>query len=83
MNDKVICIVYVDDIMLYSPNESYILEAIEALKKENTELEVESDVTGFLAVRITNKPDGRIHLTHTGLIQRILAALNMADFNTK
>jgi hypothetical protein len=28
MNDKVICIVYVDDTLLYSPKESYIQEAI-------------------------------------------------------
>jgi hypothetical protein len=83
MNDKVICIVYVDDILFYSPKESYIQEVIEALKKENMELEVESDVAGFLGVLITKKPDGTIHLTQTGLIQRILAALNMDDFNTK
>jgi hypothetical protein len=47
------------------------------------ELEVESDVAGFLGVLITKKPDGKIHLTQTGLIQRILAGLKMADFNTK
>jgi hypothetical protein len=44
MNNKVICIVYVDDTLFYSPKESYIQEAIEALKQENMELEVESDV---------------------------------------
>jgi hypothetical protein len=68
MNDKVICIVYVDDTLFYSPKESYILEAIEYLKKENMVLEVESDVAGFLGVLITKKPDGTLHLTHTGLI---------------
>jgi hypothetical protein len=47
------------------------------------ELEVESDVAGFLGVLITKKPDGTIHLTQAGLIQKILAPLNMADFNTK
>jgi hypothetical protein len=47
------------------------------------ELEVESDVAEFLGVLITKKPDDTIHLTQTGLIQRILEALNMADFNTK
>jgi hypothetical protein len=63
--------------------KDYIQEEIEALKQENMELEVESEVTGFLGVIITKKPDGTIHLTQTGLIQRILAALHMADFNTK
>jgi hypothetical protein len=33
MNDKVICIVYVDDTLFYSPKESYIQEAIETLRK--------------------------------------------------
>jgi hypothetical protein len=47
------------------------------------ELEVESEVAGFLGVLITKDPDGTIHLKHTGSIQIILAALNMADFNTK
>jgi hypothetical protein len=41
MNDKVIFIVYVDDTLLYSPKESCIQEAIEAMKQENMELEVE------------------------------------------
>jgi hypothetical protein len=36
-----------------------------------------------LGVLITKHPDGTIHLIRTGLIQRILAALNMADFNTE
>jgi hypothetical protein len=83
MNDKVICIVYVDDTLFYSQKESYIQETIKALRKEDMKLEVESDVAGFLGVLLAKKLDGTIHLTHTGLIQRILAALNMADFNTK
>jgi hypothetical protein len=77
MNSKVIWIVYVNDTLFYSPKERYIQEAIEALRQENIELEV-----AFLGVLITKKPDGTIHLTQTGLIQRTLAALNMADFNT-
>jgi hypothetical protein len=48
MNDKVRCIVYVDDTLFYSPNESCIIESIEAPKKDNMELEVDSDVAGFL-----------------------------------
>jgi hypothetical protein len=63
MNDNVICIVYVDDTLFYYPKESYILEAIEALKKKNMEMEVESDAAGFLGVLITKKPYGTIHLT--------------------
>jgi hypothetical protein len=63
MNDKVICIDYVDDTLLYSPKKSNIQEAIEALRQENMELEVESDIAGFLGVLITKNPDGTIHLT--------------------
>jgi hypothetical protein len=60
MNDNVICIVYVDDTLFYSPKESYIQEAIEALRTEDMELKVESDVAGFLGVLVTKKPNGTI-----------------------
>jgi hypothetical protein len=40
MNEKIKCTVYVDDTLLCYPKESYILIAIEALKKDNMELEV-------------------------------------------
>jgi hypothetical protein len=36
-----------------------------------------------LGVLITKNPDGTIHLTRNGLIQRILAVFNMTDFITK
>jgi hypothetical protein len=83
MLDKVICIVYVEYTLFYSPKESYIMEAIEALKKENMDLEVESDVSGFLGVLFSKKPGGTINFTQTSLIQRILTASIMVNYNTK
>jgi hypothetical protein len=83
MNDNVVFIVYVYYTLFYSTKESYIQEAAESLRQENVELEVKSDVAVFLGVLMTKKPDGSIQLTQTGLMQRILAASNMADLNTK
>jgi hypothetical protein len=71
-----------DNTLFYFSKESYILESIEALRKDNIDLEVESDVAGFLGVLISKKPDGAINLTQTGLIQRISTSLNVADYNT-
>jgi hypothetical protein len=84
VSDKVKCIVYhVDDTLIYSPKESYLLKSIEALKKESIDLELESDVAGFLGVLIIKKPDGTIHVIQSGVFQIILTALNMVDYNTK
>jgi hypothetical protein len=77
MNDKVICIVYVDDTLFYSPNESYIQEAIESLKQENMELEVESDVARFLGVLITKKPDANCPVIWKSKLQFFIASSTM------
>ena len=43
------------------------------------ELEEENDVAGFLGVHINKKEDGSIELLQTGLIERIIRALNLED----
>jgi hypothetical protein len=47
------------------------------------ELEVEDDVAGFLGVHIDCQKDGSIHLTQTGLIDRMIKALNIGDLPAK
>jgi hypothetical protein len=48
MMDKVICLVYVDDALLYSPKNEYMLEVIQQLKDCNMDLEVEGEWQVFL-----------------------------------
>jgi hypothetical protein len=53
ISEKVICLVYVDDTLLYAKNHEDIDEVIRQLTEErNMALEVEDDVAGFLGVDI-------------------------------
>jgi hypothetical protein len=75
VNDKVICLVYVDDTLFFAKEMSDIDDLIQDLEKTMV-LEVEDDVAGFLGVHIDRRDDGTINLTQTGLIERIITALN-------
>jgi hypothetical protein len=73
-------LVYVDDTLLFSPDEAYIDEVISKLRKSDMELEVEDSVAGFLGVHIErNNTDGSIKLTQQGLIKRIVDALKLGN----
>jgi hypothetical protein len=81
ISDKVICLVYVDDTLLYARNSEDIDEVLRRLQEdEGMQLEVEDDVAGFLGVQITrDEESGEVTLTQTGLINRIIEALNIDD----
>ena len=49
ISDKVICLVYVDEKIFFSPEEKYIDEAIKRLLDAELELKVETLLTDFLA----------------------------------
>jgi hypothetical protein len=81
ISDKVICVVYVDDCLFFSPCASDIDESIAAIKERGMDLEVEDSVEGFLGISIkreSNDNNGElITLTQTGLIDRIIIALGL------
>ncbi len=78
MNDKMIVIIYVDDILIYGRRgeESQIDELIEALKKEEVALHKEGTAEGYLGVDI-QRDGNRITLQQRGLTQRIIEALGL------
>jgi hypothetical protein len=79
VSDKVICLVYVDDTLFYSPKVEYINEVIDRLKALDMDLEVEGSVAGFLGVHIARDDvTGTITLTQEGLIKRIVEALGVS-----
>jgi hypothetical protein len=82
VNDKVICLVYVGDTLFFAKEMSDIDDLIQDLEKTMV-LEVEDDVAGFLGVHIDRRDDGTINFTQTGLIERIITALNIADVPAK
>lgn len=83
VSDKVICLVYVDDTLLFSPKQEYIDEVLEQLKENEMDLEIESDVAGFLGVNIDYRADGTIEMTQKGLIKRIVKALDVEHLPIK
>jgi hypothetical protein len=76
-SDKVICLVYVDDTLLYADGMQAIDNCIVALRNAGMGLEVEDDVEGFLGVHIDRKYDGKIRMTQMGQTDRIIKALNI------
>ena len=79
VSDKCICLVYVDDTLFFSPKQSHIDEAIDKLKKDEMDLEIEDSVAGFLGVHIErNDDDQTIKLTQSGLAKRVIDALGDA-----
>jgi hypothetical protein len=78
IGSPVICIVYVADLLFWSPNEEYIYKFGERLHAEEVELEEESDAAGFLVVQLhCNKTTGYIHMTQEGLIKCVIEALGL------
>jgi Reverse transcriptase (RNA-dependent DNA polymerase) len=84
VSDRVICLVYVDDTLFYSPKEEWIDEVIQQLKDNDMDLEVEGEVAGFLGVHIVRDQDDKgITLTQTGLINRIVEAAGITHLPIK
>jgi hypothetical protein len=79
ISDKVICLCYVDDTLLFSPKQEWIDEVIDKLKNTaDLSVEIEDDVAGFLGVQIKRDDEkGTVTLTQTGLIDRIIDALEI------
>ena len=82
ISKKVICLVYVDDTLMFARDMKDIDEAIEMLHKKGLTLEVEDDVAGFLGVHVSrDAKNGRVTLTQKGLIDRIIEALHIEDLD--
>jgi len=60
ISEKVKCLVYVDDNLFFSPNESDFDVVLEKMRKLKKELNVEDDVAGFLGVLIKKLDGDRI-----------------------
>jgi hypothetical protein len=67
VSDRVICIVYVDDTLYFSPRQEYIAEMSFKLVSCCLSLEAEDKVACFLGVLIERRGDGTILMTQQGL----------------
>jgi hypothetical protein len=80
---KSICVCWVDDCLFFSMDMNTVNGVIDALKKAGYDVEKEDDFAGFLGVDIKRNPDGTVELLQTGLTDRIIAAMGLADANGK
>ena len=89
-SDTVIILVYVDDCIMITRQEKHIDNLIDSLRSGKLPngnigrkyfLDVEGDYAGFLGIDISKSEEieGAIELLQTGLIDWILAALNLDD----
>ena len=84
VSDKVICLVYVDDTLFFSPDPKYIKEVTDKLRNLGMELEEEDSVAGFLGVDIArDERNSSIKLTQRGLAKRVVEALNVGHMPRK
>jgi hypothetical protein len=85
VSDTFICLVYVDDTLLFARSQTVIADVVKELKRLGMDLEEEDDVARFLGVLIQKKPSANttIELLQTGLIQRIIDALQITHLKPK
>ena len=82
-NGETFVLFWVDDCIFYSKTQSLIDKVILSLKDEFL-LEREEDMAGFLGINISRDANNKsLSMTQTGLIERILTAMDMEDCNLK
>jgi hypothetical protein len=79
----VICIVYVDDTLLFSTRQECIDDMIVKLEAAGLQLEAEDDVAGVLGVLIEGREDGALLMTQPGLTHRFVKALKIDNLPPK
>jgi hypothetical protein len=83
VSDTCICLVYVDDTLLFARTQKEIDTVVTGLRQLDMDLEEEDDVAGFLGVLVKRSHNGTIELLQTGLIQRVLDALQINHLPSK
>ena len=71
-----IIICYVDDCLIFSPQETTINELITELRK-TFDLTDEGNVKAYLGISVKREKDGTINMTQPALTERMIKALNL------
>ena len=78
----IVFIFYVDDGIIVSPSSATINSFIDELRSAGLDLGVEDDYAGYLGVEVKPCEDGSLLLSQTGLIERIINDLGLAESTT-
>jgi len=80
--DDCIVALYVDDCLVFSPQQSVIDQVLLALRRDYL-IGSQGSVQDFLGINITKDSTGATHFTQPGLIDSILSDLQLADCHKK
>jgi hypothetical protein len=78
---SMIVIVYVDDLLIFAKSDTLIESFISSMQNEDICLRREGTAEGYLGVDIKTH-EGKIHLTQSGLSERIVKALGLNKHST-
>ncbi len=77
---KIICVVYVDDLIFWSKDTLAINESAIQLRDLGVDLKQEDDAADFLGVTLEQDPETSfLKMKQTGLIKRIIEARGLED----
>eukprot|EP00957_Ditylum_brightwellii_P158090 12033501-Ditylum_brightwellii.AAC.2 len=79
IKDNVICVVYVDDTIFYSPSNDAINREISSLKSAGLDLTDKGDTNAFLGIQMSKDKDNIITITQPALIQTIIKLLKLEN----
>jgi hypothetical protein len=81
ISSDIICLIYVDDALLFYKDKTSIATLVSKMKQEGMLFQEEESVAGYLGVHIDRKDDGTIHLTQKGLVEKIVDSLHLNGDN--
>jgi hypothetical protein len=80
VGEKVICVVYVDDLIFWIKDTVAINDSAMQLRELGVDLKQEDDAAGFLGVTLERDPEtSLLKMKQTGQIKRIIEALGLDD----
>ena len=77
---RILCLVYIDDVIWAGPDKARIMKVLESLK-DDLEMTVEGDVSAYLGIDFERLNNGQIKLKQYGLIDKVLNATGLQDCN--
>jgi hypothetical protein len=78
ISSDIICLIYVDDALLFYKDKESINVLIDKMKQERMLFREEESVAGYLGVHIDRRDDGTILLTQKGLADKIVDSLHLS-----